>query len=231
MSTWADELVVFDLETTGVNVEVDRVVTAHVGRLDADGTLQERTDWLVNPGVPIPEGAAAVHGISTERAVAEGADARQAIAEIVNALVRFQEAGLPLVAYNASYDLTLLDREARRYGIDPFVPGVVIDPLIIDKAVDKYRKGKRTLTVACEVYGVQLDDAHEASADAVAAGRVAQAIAVSFPELAELSGADLHGRQQQWQREQAESFAEWKRRNGAVDFVAEVGWPLRGPNR
>ncbi len=227
MSSWMNQLVVFDLETTGVNVEADRVVTAHVGLLNAQGELLERTDWLVNPGIPIPEGAAAVHGISTNQAVAEGRNAAEAIAEIVSLLDQFRDAGVPLVAYNAAYDLTLLDREARRYGLAPFAPGLVIDPLIIDKAVDKYRKGKRTLTVACEVYGVTLSDAHEASADAVAAGRVALALARSFPELAELSADDLFARQQSWQREQAESFADWKRRNGSPDFIAEVGWPLR----
>ena len=227
MSNWSDELVVFDLETTGVNVEHDRVVTAHVGRLGSTGELIEYRDWLVNPGVEIPAAAAAVHGISTERASAEGVEPARAIAEIVALLAQWRDAGAPLVAYNASYDLTLLDREARRYGLEPFVPGVVIDPLIIDKAVDRYRKGKRTLTVACEVYGVVLDAAHDASADAVAAGRVAQALLRKHPELAELSPIDLHGRQELWQREQAESFAEWKRRNGAPEFVAEVGWPMR----
>lgn len=227
MSNWDDELVVFDLETTGVNVQHDRVVTAHVGVLSADGAVLNRADWLVNPGVPIPEGAAAVHGITTERAVAEGADAAASIADIIATLTTFRDSGRPLVAYNAAYDLTLLHHEALRHGLEPFVPGVVIDPLIIDKAVDRYRKGKRTLTVACEVYGVTLEGAHEASADAIAAGRVALAMARAYPELTELSLEELHGRQQSWQREQAESFAEWKRRNGDLHFEAEVGWPVR----
>ena len=93
--------------------------------------------------------------------------------------------GLPIVAYNAAYDLTLLEREAARYGIAPLPgPGPVIDPLVIDKAVDRYRRGKRTLTAAAEHYGVALPNAHDAGADAVAAGRVAQAIARAYPELA-----------------------------------------------
>ena len=231
MSTWADELVVFDLETTGVDVATDRIVTAHIGRLGPDGVAVERSDWLVNPGIPIPAGAAAVHGITTERAVADGIDAATAVAEIIDALSAQRDAGRPLVAYNARYDLSLLTFEALRYGIEPFQPEIVIDPLIIDKAVDRYRKGKRTLTAACDVYGVTLDGAHEASADAIAAGRVAQAIARAYPELAELSATDLHGRQQAWHREQAESFAEWKRRNGEPGFVTEVGWPIRAPQQ
>lgn len=227
MTHWIDRIAVFDLETTGVNVELDRVVSAHVGELDAAGRVLRHNDWLVNPGVPIPDAAAAVHGITTERAQADGQDPAQAVAEIVSSLREFQGEGLAIVAYNAPYDFTLLDREARRYGIDPFVPAFVIDPLVLDKAVDKYRRGKRTLTVACEVYGVTLDSAHDASADAIAAGRVAQSLVRQKSELAELSPEQLFARQQAWQREQAESFADWKRRNGSPDFVADVGWPVR----
>lgn len=227
MSSWNRDLIVFDLETTGVDVSRDRVVTAHIGRLRVDGELSWRRDWLVNPGMPIPEAAAAVHGVTTERALAEGVPAAEAIAAIVTTLHEQTVDGSPLVAYNASYDLSLLRFEAERHGVDPFIPALVVDPLILDKAVDRYRKGKRTLTAACEVYGVTLDGAHEASADAVAAGRVAQALFARYPELAALDAGELHARQVGWQRDQAESFAEWKRRNGSPDFIAEVGWPIR----
>lgn len=227
MGNWSERLAVFDLETTGVNVERDRVVTAHVGEIDGRGHMTRRRDWLVNPGIEIPDGAAAVHGVSTAKAVAEGMDAGTAVAEIVAELESFRTLGVPIVAFNAAYDFTLLDREARRYGLAPFEPEFVVDPLIIDKALDRYRRGKRTLTAACELYGVSLDDAHEASADAIAAGRVAQALVRVYPELIELTLPELHARQQQWQRDQAESFADWKHRNGDTSFVAEVGWPLR----
>lgn len=227
MTHWIDRIAVFDLETTGVNVELDRVVSAHVGELDSNGAVLRHSDWLVDPGVPIPDAAAAVHGISTERAQAEGQNPAEAVAEIVASLRQFSSEGLAIVAYNAPYDFTLLDREARRYGVDPFVPEFVIDPLVLDKAVDKYRRGKRTLTVACEVYGVILDGAHDASADAIAAGRVAQSLVRQKSELAELSPEQLVARQQAWQREQAESFADWKRRNGSPDFIADIGWPVR----
>ena len=68
MKQWHDELGVFDLETTGVDVDTSRIVSAHVGVLDAAGEVIERLDWLVNPGVVIPDGATAVHGITTQRA-------------------------------------------------------------------------------------------------------------------------------------------------------------------
>ena len=225
---WADTLAVFDLETTGIDVDTCRIVTAHVGVLGASGEVLERREWIVDPGVEIPTAASLIHGVTTERARLEGQSAPTAVAEIVAALTDVAGRGLPIVAYNASYDLTLLEREAIRYGITPLPgPGPVIDPLVIDKAVDRYRRGKRTLTAAAEHYGVALPNAHDAGADAVAAGRVAQAIARAYPELAAIAVAELHARQVDWCREQAESYQTWRRANGEPEFTTSGAWPVR----
>lgn len=225
---WASVLGVFDLETTGIDVETSRIVSAHVGVIGADGRSTELTNWLADPGVEIPEGASAVHGISTERARAEGRPAAEVVAEIVAALRDILDRGIPVTIFNAPYDLTLLDREARRYGIEPLrSPGPIIDPLVIDKTLDRYRKGKRTLGATAQFYGVALDDAHDAGADAVAAGRVAQALARKFP--AEL-GHDLdalHEAQAGWCADQSERFQDYMRRERDHTFTAEFGWPQR----
>jgi len=158
MNNW-DQLAVFDLETTGVDVETARIVSACVAVLAADGTVVERWDWLADPGVEIPDAAAAVHGITTAQARADGRPAHVVVAEITQALRVLFALGIPLVIYNAPYDLTLLDRECRRHGLDPLeVISPVIDPLVIDKAVDRYRKGKRTLVATAELHTVTLDD-------------------------------------------------------------------------
>ncbi|GAA3937724.1 hypothetical protein GCM10022230_03890 [Pseudoclavibacter caeni] len=227
LPVWARDLIAFDTETTGVDTRSDRIVTASVVRLDAAGAVVAERDWLLDPGVEIPEAARRVHGISTELARAEGQDAAAGIAEIV-ALLRAQlAAGRPIAAYNAPYDLTLLHHEARRHGIEPLeAPRPVIDPLVIDRAVDRYRRGKRTLTAACAQYGVTLEDAHRASADAIAAGRVAQAIAHTHPEL-DLPADRLHDQQVAWAREQGERFAEYMRtRRGQPGFRARTAWPV-----
>jgi DNA polymerase-3 subunit epsilon len=149
MSSWADRLGVFDLETTGVDVETARVVTACIAVLDAEGRVVQRWDWIADPGVEIPEAAAAVHGITTERARAEGRASELVIAEITQTLRTLFGLGVPVVVYNAPYDLSLLDRECRRNELEPLDdPAPVIDPLVLDKQVDTYRKGKRTLEVA-----------------------------------------------------------------------------------
>lgn len=228
MSNWSDTLAVFDLETTGIDVESSRIVTATVAVIDARGHVVERTDWLLNPGIEIPAGATAVHGITTDHALAHGRSPVDGVAEIVAAIRALLDRGLPLVAYNAPYDLTLLNRESMRHGIPPLVaPSPVVDPLVIDKGVDRYRRGKRTLAVTSAHYGVALDDAHDSGADAIAAGRVAQAIARVHSALLPATLAELHTLQVTWCREQAENFQEYMRRVRDPEFVAVGGWPER----
>ncbi|QTX04736.1 exonuclease domain-containing protein [Agromyces archimandritae] len=225
---WAASLAVFDLETTGIDHETSRIVTAHVGVLDAAGRVAHQHGWLIDPGVEIPPGATAVHGITTERARAEGMPPPAAVAEILGVLGQARADGAAITAYNAAYDLTILDREAARYGLAGLGdPAPVVDPYIIDKAVDRYRRGKRTLAATSAHYGVELETAHDAGADALAAGLVAQAIARAFPELAELDAAAMHARQIAWSREQAESYQAWRRANGSPDFTASGVWPVR----
>ena len=228
MTNWG-RLAVFDLETTGIDVETARIVSACVAVLEPDGSVVERWDWLADPGIEIPEGASAVHGITTERARALGRPAVDVIGEITQSLRVLVGLGIPLVVYNAPYDLTLLDRECRRHGRTPLAPpALVIDPLVLDKAVDRYRKGKRTLEVTAELYGVALDDAHDAGSDAIAAGRVAQSLARAYPEELDVSPADLHGRQEVWFAEQAASFADYIRTvKGDDTYVSNESWPMR----
>jgi DNA polymerase III epsilon subunit-like protein/8-oxo-dGTP pyrophosphatase MutT (NUDIX family) len=229
MSTWGDRLGVFDLETTGVDVDTSRIVSACIAVLDEDGGVVSRWNWLADPGIDIPEGASAVHGITTERAQQDGRQATLVIAEIVQTLRVLFDSGIPVTVYNAPYDLSLLDRECRRHGLSPLVePGPVIDPLVIDKAVDRYRKGKRTLEVTATVYEVPLDDAHDAGADAIAAGRVALALLRRYPDELDISLEDLHGRQEVWHAEQAASFQEYLRsKRGDDSYVADPSWPLK----
>jgi len=225
---WAQELIVFDTETTGIAHETTRIVTANVSRIDASGDVIETRDWLINPGIEIPAQATAVHGVTTEQARAHGSDAPTSIADIIETLRAYLDTGIPVVAYNAAYDFTILDREAKRYGVEPLLdPAPIVDPLILDKKVDRYRKGKRSLEVNSEHYGVTLTDAHTAAADAIAAGRVAQAIALKFSTELNMSAMDLHNNQVLWAAEQAASFAEFLRRQGKQPYPGDGLWPVR----
>ncbi|WP_372410368.1 3'-5' exonuclease [Streptomyces luteireticuli] len=228
MSTgWHMEpLVGFDLETTGTDPAEARIVTAAVVET-AGGEPVGRRCWLADPGVPVPAEATAVHGITGERAAAEGRPAREVAAEIAESLAGHWALGRPVVAYNAAFDLSLLAAELRRYGLPSLELGPVIDPLTIDRAVDRYRKGRRTLSDVCREYGVVLDSAHEAGADALAAVRVALAIASRYPQVAKAELAELHRDQVRWYGEWAEGYQAWLRSRGDVGAVVDGRWPVR----
>lgn len=229
--TWhLGRLCAFDVESTGVDVETARIVTAALTTVGADRPTDSVT-WLADPGVEIPAEASAVHGVSTEHAREFGRPAIEVVGEIVGLLAEQVRSGVPVVAMNARYDLTVLDREARRHGLLPLAdlvgdaPLLVVDPYVIDKQVDRYRRGKRTLTALCEHYGVKLgDDAHDAAADALAAVQVAYRQAVLFPQL-QMPVVELTGLQVQWAAEQARSLQEYLRKSDA-SAVVEGAWPM-----
>lgn len=233
MSNWhAGSLAGFDLETTGPDPETARIVTAAI--VVRGGEREPETlSWLVNPGIEIPAEATAVHGITTERAQAEGAEPAPAIAKISARLASLMIEGVPVVIYNAPYDLTVLDRDARRNGVEPFGDevladrrGVVVDPLVLDKHLDTYRKGSRTLIAACQHYRVTLDGAHDAGYDALAAMRVAWKIAVTYPSVAAMSLVELHDLQVKAKAAQSASFQEYLRRQGKPEVI-DGSWPFK----
>lgn len=187
----------FDLETTGPDPLTARIVTACIVQVGGKQPTQV-ANWLTDvDGEDIPAGA----------------------------LTQVILAGVPIVAMNARFDLTLLDREIQRYGLDPLPTGPVIDPYVIDKHVDTYRAGKRTLTHLCQHYQVRLDAAHSADADAVAACRIAWRQATLYPQLADMTLDELHTAQIGWAAEQAASLQEHFRKKDP-NAVVEGAWPL-----
>jgi DNA polymerase III epsilon subunit-like protein len=225
MSWHLGRLAGFDLETTGIDVEQDRIVTACVVQCGGGQPTQSAT-WLADPGIDIPAEAEKVHGISTARARAEGRPAAEVVADILAALGQAITAGFPVVAMNARFDLTILDREARRHGLTPLPDGFpVVDPLVLDKRADQYRKGGRKLVDLCAHYGVPIGDAHTADADAIAACRVAWRLATTSPRLAAYSLAELHDQQIGWAAEQAAGLQEYFRRKDPT-AVVRGEWPL-----
>ena len=232
---WHRELLIgFDLETTGTDPREARIVTAAVIEVRA-GEPMGRREWLADPGVPIPEDAVAVHGISNERAAAEGRPADRVADALADVLTSYWKAGVPVVAYNATFDLTLLSAELRRHGLPSLRerlgadPAPVIDPYTIDRWVDRYRRGKRNLEAVCAEYGVVLDSAHDAMADALAAARLAGAIAARHPKIASLGPADLHRRQIEWYARWAADFQAFLRDKGDATALVDGAWPLREP--
>ena len=214
----------FDLETTGRDPLDARIVTASILVVNGRSEILQTREWLVNPGVAIPEEASAIHGISTAKAQADGMDAATAVAEI-SAFLADLFLTMPVMAFNAAYDFTVLDREAKRHGLARIVPAPVIDPYVLDKQVDKYRRGKRNLSVMSEFYGVPLLNAHTSEADAAATIGIADAQAAKYPQL-QADPAALHAQQIKWAAEQAASLQEYFRRKNP-DAVVDGQWPVK----
>lgn len=225
MTSWHElPRAAFDVETTGRDPHSVRIVSASIVLVNGRGEPRQTHEWLADPGVEIPAEATAIHGVSTEKARAEGRPAAEVTAEVTAVLAGMFEASIPVFAFNAPYDFTVLASEARRHGCDPLTPRPVIDPFILNKQMDKYRRGKRTLVALCEEYGVPLTDAHTSSADALATLALADALVAKYPALSGDAGR-LHDSQVRWAAEQAASFQSFLRRT-KPDAVIDGTWPV-----
>jgi DNA polymerase-3 subunit epsilon len=228
----------WDTETTGTNVETDRIVTAAFivrGR----GLPDARFSWVINPGVEVPDEAVQVHGWTTERLAEVGVEPKGALEDIASKLAAALKFGMPLVAFNAGFDWSILHYELLRHGLPTMAerldgePLSLIDGYVIDKAVDKYRRGSRKLKPTCEVYGVELTDWHTAEADAEAALLIVEEIAVRYPHVAAMGPAELFAAQKAWAASQAASLQAYLRSEKAGEkrdpgAVVDGSWPLRG---
>lgn len=221
----------FDTETTGVDVFSDRIVTAATV-LTGDGDDDVAT-WLINPGVEIPPGAAAVHGISTEHAREHGREPRESLWEISQQLYRAMTINIPVVGFNVNFDLTLMESELERHGLPtlasqlgrPLSP--VIDPLVLDRGLDRYRKGKRTLEFLCAHYGVIVGELHDAGEDVRATLGVLGAMAGKYSQLVSMHLEELHEWQIGKHREWAENFNSWRQSRGFAGPGASPEWPVQ----
>ncbi len=231
MAPWYDgPLVGLDFETTGVDPSSDLPV--QVALVAFDGRRWgERSVFIVDPGREVPEAAVAVHGISTARARREGLSLDETARRVHRGLKRAVNEAIPLVAMNASFDVTIAAVLFERAGLSPLCFDRVIDPLVIDRRVDPRRAGKRRLDALCAHYGVLLEGAHDAGQDAAAAVALAREIGRRFPEAGGLDPLRLTALQAGWHREWAVDFHAWCLSEGRPGLAPEEYlWPVRlGP--
>ena len=158
-------IIFFDLETTGINIANDRIVEISYLKIDVSGEESGRT-LRINPGMPIPEKATSIHGISD-------ADVKDAppFTEVAKNLANEFE-GCDLAGYNSiKFDIPLLAEEFLRAGVD-------IDlkkRKFVDVQVIFMRMEPRTLAAAYKFYcSKSLDNAHSAEADTRATYEILQ---------------------------------------------------------
>lgn len=151
------DIVFFDLETTGRNAYTDRIVEISAAKIRTDASLEVKTR-KINPGIPIPASATAIHGITDD-------DVKDApsFKEISTSLFKFLE-NCDIGGYNAvRYDIPLLIEEFKRVGINSFS---LVGRRLIDPQIIFHKMEPRDLSAALKFYcGKNLDDAHSAEAD------------------------------------------------------------------
>jgi len=229
----------FDLETNSPNPLDAWPVTASLVRCKP-GEEPVAYEWLIRPdGWVIPDEAAAIHGITTEHALEHGQPIDEVLAEVTEKLAAWLERRFPVAAMNASYDFTVLEattiRRRTAGSLVWSVPGQlggrrmvapVVDPFVLDRHADKYRKGSRKLVDLAALYGVPLDNAHESSSDALAAVRLWPKIIAAHPDkFRGMTLKALHLAQIQWKREQIEGLEAYHRQQGKLDGDYDRGWP------
>ncbi len=240
MTTFADiRKSAWDTETTGPNPLEDRIVTAAF-IVRTPGTEDRVFTWLINPGIPIPTEASDIHKVTDAMVQADGQDPKTALDEIATYLAHAITQGMPVIAFNQSFDWSILHYDLIRNGLTTMAERVgpgplpLVDPHVIDK--EFYRgvrgKGMRKLKPTADRYGVALSDWHTAEADALAALLIAEKQFARYHQLDRSEPAHLFSAQQKWRAEQQAGLQKWFRtkatpeEGGAPDKVIDGSWPL-----
>ncbi|MDR7329144.1 3'-5' exonuclease [Corynebacterium guangdongense] len=218
----ASRMLSFDLETTSADPMEARIVTSAL--VSIDGAQTDMLEMLADPGIEIPEEAARIHGITTEKARAEGQPHDEVLAETVRRIKKAWEEGFALVVYNAPFDLTVLRQLTGSFT----VTGPVYDPYTVDNIKDRYRKGRRTLTDVSKHYGVTLDNAHEATSDAIAAARIAwKQVNKVYPDLKAMSTDELMEFQAVGYYDNQENRRKYFESRGRDGSSVNTSWPMQ----
>jgi len=167
-------LAFIDLETTGVNISIDRIVEIAIVKINPDGTKQVKRK-LINPLMPIPKSSSDIHGI-TDEMVKEAPSFKQVANEIKQFIDQCDLGG-----YNSNrFDIPMLIEEFLRVGIEFSVDG----KKLVDVQKVFHMMEQRTLSAAYKFYCQKtLEGAHSAEIDATATWEVLEAQVERYPQI------------------------------------------------
>jgi DNA polymerase III subunit epsilon len=167
-------LAFIDLETTGINLGTDRIVEIAIVKILTDGTKSIKRK-LINPGMPIPEGASDVHGITNE--MVKDAPVFKQVAQELKQMLD----GCDLAGYNSNrFDIPLLMEEFLRAEVDFDMK----NRKLLDVQNIFHKMEPRTLSAAYKFYcSKNLEGAHGAEVDATATYEILEAQIERYPEL------------------------------------------------
>ena len=167
-------MVIFDLETTGINITTDRIVELTLIRIETNGKETEKT-FLVNPTIPIPQFATDIHGISDE-----DVKDKPTFKEIAKNVASFFE-GADIAGFNSNkFDIPLLAEEFLRAEVDFDMR----NRKFVDVQVIFHKMEQRNLAAAYKFYcKKELVDAHSSKADTLATYEILKAQFDVYPEM------------------------------------------------
>ena len=196
-------IIFFDLETTGVDTARDRIVEISMVKVGVDGQKQVKTR-RINPEMPIPTEATAVHGITDEDVKGE-----PTFKQIAKSLAQFIE-GCDFGGFNSNrFDLPVLVEEFMRAGVDvDFKRRKYVDVQNIF-----HKKEQRTLVAAYKFYcDKDLENAHSAEADTLATYEVLEAQIERYGDIGDT----------------IEELAAFSTHNETVDFAGRIALDDKG---
>ncbi|HEY1046060.1 MAG TPA: 3'-5' exonuclease [Bacteroidia bacterium] len=158
-------LVIFDLETTGINTSHDRIVELYMIKIEPDGSRSDLFQRF-NPGIPIPPEITAIHGISNEDVANEPAFKDKA--HDINQFLQ----NCDFAGFNSNkFDFPMLVEEFYRAGVE----FEVSKRKFIDAQKIFHLMEPRNLSAAFKFYcNKVLDNAHSAKADTEATWEIIQ---------------------------------------------------------
>ncbi len=228
---WSSDKVVlvFDLETTGVDVEDDVPVSFSLVQY-AYGRLVFESHQIINPGRPIPAESVAIHHITDDIARSFGIPLTSALTQLREALMNASELGWVVLGMNVSFDLTVVDRACSHYLgrglLDLHYAAATLDVLILDRHLDRFRKGKRRLIDLAAAYNVSTAEAlHNSLVDSKVTLQVLLAMLDKYPELTEIPSANYSSSMFTYHEEWLQSFNKWRLSKGEEPLPSKV-WPI-----
>ncbi len=167
-------IVLFDLESTGLNTVTDRIVEISMLKVNPDGKEDELT-MRINPGIPIPEESSKIHGIY-QKDIEDKSSFKDASRQIM-AFIK----GCDLGGYNSNrFDIPLLAEELERAGIEIDIKKIKL----VDVQAIFFKQEPRTLAGAYKFYCKKdLENAHSAQADVRATWEILKAQVERYDEL------------------------------------------------
>tara|TARA_B100000768_G_scaffold179525_1_gene197408 strand:+ start:1984 stop:2757 length:774 start_codon:yes stop_codon:yes gene_type:complete len=164
----------FDLETTGINISLDRIVEISILKVFPNGNKESKT-WLVNPGIPIPLEVSNIHGITNDTVKNE--PSFRSIASDVKSMLQ----NCDLAGFNSNkFDIPLLAEELLRSDLDFSLENIST----VDVQNIFHKMEQRTLSAAYKFYcGKSLENAHSSKADTLATFEVLESQIQKYPDL------------------------------------------------